>query len=1270
MECPHCQTINREDAEFCKECGRSLQDEFICPQCGYLNTNDSKFCNKCGSSLLKQTPSPMETKADEPTSFVDNRFQVISKLGEGGKKKVYLVHDTKLDRDVAFALIKTENLNESARIRVTREAQTMGKLGDHPNIMPIHEMGEINGQPYLVMPHMPGINGNKDVEALIEKSPDHKLPLDQVISIAKCVCRGLEFAHSKGAIHRDIKPGNVWLAEDGTAKIGDFGLAVMTDVSRLTQEGIMVGTPNYLSPEQAGPGEVTHKSDLYSLGAMLYEMVTGRPPFIGDDSYSIIGQHITTPPISPSWHRDDLPPAFEALIMMLLDKDPSKRPSSAQEVHKALESIEKDDMKESTAERPVETENPLYRPVFVGREQELKQLQSAFNGAMSGQGALVMVVGEPGIGKTAICEHLSTFVNLRGGRTLWGHCYEEGSLTLPYLAFIEAMRSYVHDRDPEELKKELGSGATHVARIVSEVREIIKVEPHQTENPEEDRYHLMQSVSDFLTKAASVKPILIVLEDLHDADKGTMEMLSYVSRNLVSARLLIVGTYRDIEVDRNHPLSGALAELRRASNFNRMLLRGLNVNEVKRMMENITNETIPVGLADAVYRQTEGNPLFIQEVVRYLTEEQLLKKENGKTITDKTPLEMNIPEGLKDVIGRRLSNLSDECNKLLSVAAVIGRDFRTDVLQKVCGLSEDEVFNSIESAKRVGVVEEHTSLGAATTYRFTHAFFKTILYEENIAPRRMRLHQQVAQVLEEVYANRLQDHAGELADHFSYSTEPSDLTKAVHYGEMAARQALAVYAYGEHVRLLEHVLKVQEVLDPDDIEKRCDLLRRLSNALTISGEPRRALNTELPEAFNLAESINDTYRASRVCLYAMVALANYGTTLVADTPEFARWVERADRYAAPDTVDRAWADAFMGTMYCVRGRYEEGVKLLGRAVTLSRKLGKTNAYWMSVHMYSQYAAAPKRLEERLLLAEELALIPRTGINTTTLGTALFHMGSTFLEAGKREKAEELFNEMKNLSERSAQPMLELLVLRGDLIMATLDGRLEEAVEISQNMQSSGEEVGLSEFASAAAAYFSLTPHIHTGRFEEAYRLAQLLPTVPSMVASALCLAHMRQKEEANQILEELVVQPSLTETEDNETPAYILAMLLDAAVATNHEKAAEILLKRLAGSDVQSTCYFCMTCILRHLGAAASLMNKAEDARNYYREGLEVATNMNFRPELALTRLGIAELLLKHFPDEKAEALEHLDFVIKEFREMNMQPSLNRSLKHKDILKA
>ncbi len=175
---------------------------------------------------------------DQPTSFANGRYEVKRFLGEGGKKKVYLAQDTLLDREVAFALIKTEGLDEVSRTRITREAQAMGRLGSHPHIVTVFDLGDHDGQPYMVTELM----GGGDVEGVIEDAPDHRLPLEQAIEIAKETCRGLEFAHSRGIVHRDLKPGNVWLTADGVAKIGDFGLAVAIDRSRLTTEGMMVGT--------------------------------------------------------------------------------------------------------------------------------------------------------------------------------------------------------------------------------------------------------------------------------------------------------------------------------------------------------------------------------------------------------------------------------------------------------------------------------------------------------------------------------------------------------------------------------------------------------------------------------------------------------------------------------------------------------------------------------------------------------------------------------------------------------------------------------------------------------------------------------------------------------------------------------------------------------------------------------------------------------------------------------------------------------------------
>ena len=233
-----------------------------------------------------------------PTSFGAGRYAVKRFLGEGGKKRVYLAHDSLLDRDVAFALIKTEGLDDVGRERVRREAQAMGRMGTHPHIVSVYDLGDHEGQPYMVTELM----GGGDVEGLIEQADNHRLPLEHALRIADEVCRGLEFAHEQQLVHRDLKPGNVWLTADGVAKIGDFGLAVATDRTRLTQAGMMVGTVSYMPPEQALGGEVTPRSDLYSLGAMLYEMVAGRPPFIGDESVAIITQHLNTPPVAPSWH--------------------------------------------------------------------------------------------------------------------------------------------------------------------------------------------------------------------------------------------------------------------------------------------------------------------------------------------------------------------------------------------------------------------------------------------------------------------------------------------------------------------------------------------------------------------------------------------------------------------------------------------------------------------------------------------------------------------------------------------------------------------------------------------------------------------------------------------------------------------------------------------------------------------------------------------------------------------------------------------------------
>ncbi|MEE8636641.1 MAG: protein kinase [Dehalococcoidia bacterium] len=1274
IKCARCGTENLEDSGFCRGCGESLGTELKCPQCGRINPQDSEFCNKCGHSLVEPAPeTPPLPPSSEPTSFANGRYQVKKFLGEGGKKKVYLAHDTVLDRDVAFGLIKAQELDDAARSRIIREARALGKLGDHPNIMTIYDFGEEGNQPYVVLPLMPG----GDVDDLIRKAPEHRLPIPQAMKIIREVCKGLGYAHSKGIIHRDIKPGNVWLSGEGTAKVGDFGLALAVDVSHLSDEGMMVGTYHYMPPEQAMGGEITPRADLYSVGAMLYEMVTGRPPFTGDDTVAIIGQHINSPPVSPNWHRPDLSPALAALIMRLLEKDPQKRPASATEVLEVIEAIEEGKAEKlSTEESKALAENPLYRRVFVGREAELRQLQSAFDAAASGQGSVMIVVGEPGIGKTALTEQLATYVSLRSGRVLVGHCYEEGSFSLPYLAFVEALRTYAQARDISQLRKELGTGAPNVARIVSDVRERLKIQARPQRDPEEEKYQLLQAVSDFLGSAAVAQPLLIVLEDLHSADKGTLEMLEHVARNLAGKRVLVVGTYRDVDVDRTHPLSAALAELRRLPKFARLQLRGLNVDEVRKLVSSIAGPDVSWGLAEAVHRQTEGNPLFVQEVVRYLAEEGVITRESGRwRAKSDTPVEMHIPDGLRDVIGKRLSRLSESCNQVLSVAAIIGRDFQLDVLQRVTSIADDELFKALKEAKKMAVVEERTKVGAMVNYRFAHALFRRILYEETIAPRRIRLHQQVARALEEVYKNRLAEHAAELAEHFSYSSASADLEKAIGYGELAAKRATDVYSFGEAVRLLEQALEVQEILDPEDTVKRCDLLLALGWARFYNHDYRHILDDEAPAALALAEGTEDTGRACQACLLASFALEGIGSGIALGTAEAARWVEALDRYALPDTIERIWADQALAGTRLAADDYAGMWPLSSQNTLLARKLGDASAFVSCGGDYLEYCPpTAEYVEEARQIANDMKQAWDKA-DPFSMAWGMQSTGSFFLRLGERRDGEAIHRQQMESPRLARLQASQYLFPSLRACYHMMDGQLQEAAKCYDDVLRLGPEMGAPLWASIYAGWIGprLAGYLGWGReglerLEEWAQVCGVFVPVPPRIR-AYYLVCGGEKEEVVTILDE-VADHYAAEPERASHRFGALVLLLETAVLAQHMRATEILFNLLAGAVYKTTGLYNPTCVVRHLGGAEALLGRYEEAHKHYKEAIKVCSGMKFRPELALTRLQLAELLLEHYPKERAEARERLDFAISEFRDMKMRPWLERALRHKEILKA
>ncbi|TFG93432.1 MAG: hypothetical protein E4H11_08280, partial [Myxococcales bacterium] len=323
MQCRQCRGENPAEAKFCLHCG--VPQALRCASCSQELPAGARFCLACGepvggavgsavgaavgaaagkqieapsgaSGAPSVTASPRARATASapatplPATLGAGRYQVKSFLGEGARKRVYLARDTSLSSDVAVAVVKTEGLDADGLIRVRREAQAMGRLRDHPNIVPVFDIGQDGAQPYIVSQLLEG----GSVADRLHEVEAHRLPIEEAVRIASEIAGALEHAHRLGIVHRDLKPGNVWLARDGTAKLGDFGLAVALDQSRLTQEGMLVGTVAYMPPEQAMGRTPDARSDLYALGAMLYEMVAGRPPFLGDDAVTVISQHVST----------------------------------------------------------------------------------------------------------------------------------------------------------------------------------------------------------------------------------------------------------------------------------------------------------------------------------------------------------------------------------------------------------------------------------------------------------------------------------------------------------------------------------------------------------------------------------------------------------------------------------------------------------------------------------------------------------------------------------------------------------------------------------------------------------------------------------------------------------------------------------------------------------------------------------------------------------------------------------------------------------------
>jgi DNA-binding SARP family transcriptional activator/predicted Ser/Thr protein kinase len=774
------------------ECKRVLQEE--------LGVESEEETTQLYQAIKEKRhpPTPRDHFAahiTSPTVAPHDRYRLGAELGRGGMGTVYRAHNTVLERDVAIKVLDRTNLGTEGRARLLREAQTVAQL-NHPNIVTVYDVGEAAlpggsgpAVPFVVMEFVEG-------RTLHEQRPQKA---DDILAITRQICAALDHAHGRGIVHRDLRPENVIITPDpltgtgplagtgGTVKLMDFGLA-RSMASRLTGEGAISGTVFYLAPELAMGHDFDGRADLYALGVMLYELTTGRLPFTADDPMAVITQHLHAPVVPPRAKNAEIPPALDTLIVRLLSKDPADRPASASEVLRILEQPSILD-KEAVPAEELSVLERIERGRMVGRERELQEARGLWNQALSSQGRVLLISGEPGIGKTRLVRELVTQAEVSGGRALVGASYAEGGV--PYAPFARVLRHALENTPfgdlglPEYVLPDLLTLAPALRLSYPDV------EPSPAlDDPKTEQHRLSESLVLLITALSERVPLMLVLEDAHWADSSTLFLLRHLARRTRRRRVMIAATYREVELDQARPFHEMLLDLNREWLATRLKLPRLNREQTGEMLEILFDEEIEPKSLDVVYRETEGNPFFIEEICKALVESGKLWYEDGRWHGPSIE-ELGIPQSVRVAIQSRMQVLPVEAQETLRLAAILGREFDFDTLAEASDQNKDTLIDALESAERAQLIEELSGEGGGT-FAFAHALFASTLVESTRTLQRRQLHRRVAVAVE---ARHPEDFEA-LAHHY---TQAGEAKKAADYLLKAGDRARRLYANEEAI---------------------------------------------------------------------------------------------------------------------------------------------------------------------------------------------------------------------------------------------------------------------------------------------------------------------------------------------------------------------------------------------------------------------------------------------------------------------------------------
>jgi predicted ATPase/DNA-binding SARP family transcriptional activator len=905
---------------------------------------------------------------------------------------------------------------------------------------------------------------------------------------------------------------------------------------------------------------------------------------------------------------------------------------------------------EETAEAP-----EIARGAFVGRDAELEELLEGFSDAVAGRGRLFLLVGEPGIGKSRLAEEVIRHARAHRAEVLVGRCWEGGGAPA-YWPWVQSIREYVRHADAGALRSQLGAGAADVAQIVPELREILPDVPERLSvESESARFRLFDSTAAFLRSAAAECPLVVVLDDLHAADEPSLLLLRLMAAGLGTSRILVVGTFRDVDPTVREPLASTLAELAREQVTRRLQLTGLAEEDVGRFIELNTGTTPGSELVAAIHEETEGNPLFVGEVVRLLAAEGHLADIDSRTL-----LTLGIPQGVREVIGRRLRRLSEECTHVLNLASVLGREFRLDVLKRLSELPADRLLEVLDEAVAARLVSDVP--GSLGRLRFAHALIRDTLYDELTTPRRVQLHRRVGEVLEDFYSQEDELHLAELAHHFFQAAPGGDVERAVDYARRAGEQAVRLLAFEEAARLYGLALEALELTQPVDAALRGELLLGLGEAQARAGDEPAAAQTFL-RAAEIARSAGLPEQLARAAL-------GYGGRFVwvvagIDDDVVPLLEQALAALGEKDNSLRVRVLARLSGALRDQLEPERRARLSAEAVEMARRLGDSSA--LAYALDGRYSAiwGPETVEERIPIVDEiLRLADETGDRERAI-QGRFYRTVALLELGETSTVYEELGVMERLADELRQPAQRWYVSVLRTILALFEGRFEEARAL----------VTKTHELAPGRADRRINVHLQTfllhreqGRVEEVIeeteRFVKEMPTIDVLRCFVADLyGELGRKAEARAILSSFAETDFGVRVDNDKLAGWCLLVEVCAALGDSAYawRLYELLLPHADRNAVSHPAYAAGS-VSRYVGLLASTLSHWEDAERHFEDALAANQRMGARPWLAHTQEDYARMLLErnaHGDREKAQDL--LDAALATYRELGMDGPLAKA---------